>query len=790
MANKDELTLLEQCRLLHGEGNWIIHGAPRHGIPDFHVQDGPLGLRIPKEHSIHIYDSAEATCFPSPALMACSWDVELERRVGEAMGEECLHNDTGVLLAPGVNIKRNPLCGRNFEYLSEDPLLAGKMGASFISGVQSQGVGTCLKHFACNNQESYRNINDSTVDERALREIYLKPFEIAVKESNPWSVMSSYNLINGFYASDNEHLLLDILKGEWGYEGVVMSDWGGTADYIDSHNHGLDVEMPCFAKKRNKQLAKAVKQGFLSQERVDDSASRVLALAEKVGQAKKPSTPFDREKSHRLAVEAATKSMVLLSNDGVLPLSSYDDVAVIGEFAKTPRYQGNGSSHVATAHLSSFLSVVGDLPFAPGYRLDGEEDLEKKEKAINLAKEKKTVLLFLGLPAIKESESYDREDMLLPKNQLDLFDSLVEANPNIIVVLSCGAPVELPFKDKAKAILLTYLSGEGVGEAVDALLLGKVSPSGKLAESWPLRYEDVPSASFYPGFEGQSLYLESLYVGYRYYLTAAKEVAYPFGHGLSYASFSYRLVLDKKSIKENETAYATIEVENHSDFPSECVVELYASSPKGNVYKPARQLIGFAKIALSGKEKKETKIEIPYSAFAHYDVASSSFLVEGGIYQIEVGESADSILASSPLEVVSKHKFESKKDACPDYYALPKKGFGDSRDSFLAALGRDVPADKDRKKRPYDLHSTMEDLQGTWIGNTAKKFFFQKMEKDHLGKEEKKMMQEAFYATPMRSLSTGGVSDKLGQVVVDMANRRPFSALWHLVFTKRRKRNS
>ena len=791
MQKKDvaELPLLEKCRLLHGEGNWIIHGSKTPNLPDIHVQDGPLGLRIPKEHSIHIYDSSEATCYPSPALLACSWDEELENRIGKALAEECLYNNTDVLLSPGVNIKRNPLCGRNFEYLSEDPLLAGKMAASFIRGIQSEGVGACLKHFACNNQESYRNISDSIVDLRALNEIYLKPFEIAVKEADPWSMMSSYNVINGEYASDNEYLLLKTLKGDWGYQGVVMSDWGGTADYIDSHNHGLDIEMPCFAKKRANQLAKAVKDGFLSKERVDDSAYRVLSYVEKVTKTPKKQGTYDRNKSHLLAVEGAEKSMVLLSNDGILPLKSYDEAIVIGEDARTPRYQGNGSSHVATSRLVSFLDAVGDVPFAQGYRLTGEKDESLIREAAELAKESKTVLLFIALPAIIESESYDRKDMKLPQDQLELFDALYEVNKNIIVVLSCGAPVELPFKDKARAILLSYLGGEGVGEAIDHILLGKVSPSGKLAETWPIRYEDVPSASYYPGFKGQSLYKESIFVGYRYYLTAEKEVAYPFGHGLNYAKFSYELKIAAKSIGFGEKATAEIVVKNLSDIPAETVVELYASAPKGKVFKAKRVLIGFKKVALQGGESKTVQIPIEQNSFAHYDIASSSFKVEGGVYQIEVGESVSDIKAARPLEVRSEDVFDSLEERCPDYYQLPKSGFLDSNPSFFAVLGREVGADKARDQRPFDLNSTFEDIQNTWIGKTAKKFFFKKMEKDDLGEEEKKMMREAFYATPMRSLSTGGVPDRMGQVVLDMANGKPFSALWHLCFEKKRKKS-
>ena len=454
----------EKLSLLYGDGNWNIRGISRLGIPSLRMKDGPLGLRNIDDDNV---ETKEAVCYPAPCLTACSFDKDLLYRIGAMIGKECRHNNVNMLLAPGINIKRNPLCGRNFEYFSEDPLLSGKMGSFFVKGIQSEGVGACVKHFACNSQEYYRMVNDSIVDDRALFEIYLKPFEIAVKESSPWSIMCSYNKINGEYACDS-YLLKDVLKGNWGYKGVVISDWGATSDYILSHNKGLDVEMPCLLD-RSKDLNKAYKKGVLKKEAVEDSSSRILSLLKKAKDNKKKKDDFAIDEARNLALEAALKSIVLLKNDGVLPLKSFSSCCIIGELARSMRYQGGGSSMVLSAKPVSFLDAISNsskkkIPFAPGYALNKKSDSDLTLEAIDLAAKNKNVILFLGLSKQDESEGFDRSDLQLPENQLRLFDSIYSVNQNIIVVLSCGSPVELPFKGKAKGIVLSYLPGEEGGE--------------------------------------------------------------------------------------------------------------------------------------------------------------------------------------------------------------------------------------------------------------------------------------------------------------------------------------
>ena len=714
------LTLKERCHLLHGNGEWKLHGCKRLGIEGIEMNDGPLGLRVrsPKE--------VDSTCYPAPCLLACSWDVELEKQIGRAIAEECALKGTDVLLAPGVNIKRNPLCGRNFEYLSEDPLISGEMGAAFIQGVQSNSIAACVKHFACNSQENYRFINDSIVDERAMHEIYLKAFEIVVKEARPWSMMSAYNIVNGVHCSDNEYLLVDTLRDSWGYEGVVMSDWGGTYDPVYSHQHGLDVEMPCYAKERTAELLRATKSGRLSLDKMTESADRVLNLISKIREGNKVAR-WDARKCHELAVKAAEESIVLLKNENnILPLSkTLMGACVIGAFAETPRYNGGGSSKVYTEHSISFLDAINrELPFARGYSLKPNSDSKALLfNAVDLASRSKTVLYFMGLPEEDESEGYDRETMNLPENQLALFDALYSVNPNIVVILSCGAPVVLPFRDRAKAILLTYLAGEGSGEALRDILSGECSPCGKLAETWPIHESDVPSFGFYPGFQGQSIYKESIYVGYRYYLTSGVKVAYPFGHGLSYNRFSYSLRCDSSRLETGKTIRVYANVTNKSSRPGKTVLELYAESPKGNAFKAKRVLVAFKKVALKEGETQVVSFDLAQSDFAIYDTETHAFQVEGGTYILALGTSSENIVSTLDLIVDGTRTFPNLREKCPIYYAVPHGGFTQYDDEFEMLLGRPLTLDKDRRERPFDRDSTMGDISWTAVGKKRRKQF-------------------------------------------------------------------
>lgn len=788
--SKDELTLREKCHLIHGKGFWHLHGVSRLHLPGIELHDGPFGVRKTPERSLSPYDAELATCYPSPALLACSWDDELEREIGEAMGNEAAFKDTSLLLTPGVNIKRNPLCGRNFEYLSEDPLLAGKMAAGFIRGVQSVNVGACVKHFACNSQESYRNISDSIVDERALNEIYLKPFEIAVKESNPWSLMTGYNLVNGVHCSDSDYLLKTTLRDSWHYQGVVMSDWGGTFDPVDSHNHGLDLEMPCPVKGRTRTLVNACRTGKLKTQAVTDSAERIRELLEKA--TKRGEGHYDRDACHALAKKAAEKSIVLLRNEeNTLPLSSFKDCCVIGAFAEKPRYQGNGSSFVKTDKAVSFLEAIKgeNLPYAPGYDIDRKEsDDALVLQAVDLASKSKTVLLFLGLPDINESEGFDRKTINLPDNQLSLFDTIYANNQNIVVLLSCGAPVALPFLAETKAVFADYLAGEAGAEALRDLLLGKVSPSGKLAETWPLHMADVPSFGYYPGFEGQSIYKESIYVGYRYYLSANKPVLFPFGHGLSYSRFSYALRLSKEEIGHKEICLASVKVTNRTKRPSEVVVELYAEPEQKEVFKAKRTLIAFKKVFLGPNASETLDFPLAEETFGHYDLEQHRFMTESGTYKIQVGESAENIVAEKPLVVRNEETFVSLRAPCPIYYAVPKTGFVQIDDEFEALLGRVVPLDKNRHERPFTMDSTMEDIAWTPIGKMIHKIFFKNAFKDGQDNSQKAFVTACFLDNTIRGLATGGLGPNMVQMMLDFANGKYFMGIVHMIFGKRKRK--
>lgn len=784
-SKKTPWSIRERVDLLFGDGFWKVRGIPSLNIKGIEMHDGPLGLRIPEEHTeTDLGKSKPATCYPAPALLACSFDVDLMNEYGKMIGKECRNANTNILLAPGVNIKRNPLCGRNFEYYSEDPLLAGKIGAAFVRGIQSQDVGACVKHFACNNQEFYRMVNDSIVDERALNELYLKPFEIVVKEANPAAVMASYNLINGVYACDNSQLLIETLKEQWRYGGVVMSDWGGASDYIDNHNHGLDLEMPGVIN-RKKDLLWAIKHNKLNFRRVVDSSNRIKAMLEKFG-PRDEAPKFDPKEAHEFALKAAEQSIVLLKNDATLPLKSYRDVCVIGELARSPRYQGAGSSAV-NAKPISFCDAIEPLkvPFGAGYTLEDKPNDSLYVEAMDLANKSKKIILFLGLPPEFESEGYDRPGLCLPDNQLRLFDALYKINPNIVVVLSGGAPFELPFKDRAKAIVLTYLAGEACGEAIHNILLGNANPSGRLSETWPIHFAHVPSFGFYPGSEVQSLYRESIYVGYRYYLTAGVQVNYPFGFGLSYSKFKYgKIALSANTLDEKATIKGSIDITNTSKRDGATVVQIYSEPQKGNVFKPLRTLIAFGKVFIPAGETKKFEFNLSFSDFSHYDLASHSFLVEGGLYQIQVGDSCEDILQSAKLKIVSAHTFVSRKQNCPIYYSPTKDGFIQYENDFEYLLGKSIALPPDPRTPPYTVNSTLGDISETWIGKRLlrKALGLAKGEKIDT---QKKMLEDSVVQLPLRNLSMGGIKPKYIRMIVAMANRDFLRAIGIFLFRAR-----
>lgn len=774
----DTLSDEQKAPLLYGNQDWHSHGLPKKGLDPIEMHDGPLGLRYVKEENVSDLSAKVAsTCFPAPCLLACSFDVDLENRIGQMMALETRAQKTDVLLAPGINIKRNPLCGRNFEYFSEDPLLAGEMGASFINGLQKNGIGASLKHYAVNSQETNRMIVDAIVDERALQEIYLKGFGIAVKKAQPWTVMCAYNLVNGVYCSDSDYLLNTVLRKQFGFKGAVISDWGATNDPILSHNHGLDLEMPCW-RDHHQEILDALKDGRLDHQAFDDSTKRMVTLLEKANAPKKPKG-FTYGMSHNLAREAITKSAVLLKNEGsILPLENYRSVCVIGAFAKSPRFQGNGSSQVTPVQLTNFVDHINsrrkpgdEVPFAPGYQTNGTScDSDLSFAAVDLASRSKTVLYFMGLPLENESEGYDRENMELPANQIELLKKIHEVNQNIVVVLSCGSPVELPFLNDIKGLLLVYLTGEAFGEGIDDLLLGKVSPSGKLAETWPLHYYDVPNREFYPGTGRQALYKESIFVGYRFYASADKPVAFPFGYGLSYASFKFnKLVLSRKAVKDAPFT-ASLLVENLSDKNSELVLELYVHQSRSKTVKPFRELKAFQKVFIKAHGKAKVLFQLDPSIFQHFDIASHQFVTEKGNYRIEIGTSCLDIVSSAAIKVSSDWEAVDQRKVLPDYFFVSGKGFDVPNEEFARLLGHDIPTPKDPKVRPYNLNSTLNDIDQTWIGKLAKKKIVKEMDKYASTPAAKKMFIDGATTSPFRAGQMGHIEPRMINSLLLFAN--------------------
>lgn len=660
-----QLTLEEKAGLCSGLDFWHTKGIERLGIPSLMMTDGPHGLRKQKESADHLglHNSVPATCFPSAAGLASTWNRELIHKVGEALGTECQAEDVSVLLGPGANIKRSPLNGRNFEYFSEDPYLSSEMAANHINGVQSKGVGTSLKHFAANNQEYRRMSTDAVIDERTLREIYLASFEGAVKQSKPWSVMCSYNRVNGEYASESETLLTRILRDDWGFEGFVVSDWGAVNERVDALQAGLELEMPSSGGIGDAKIVSAVNSGELSMETLDLAAERLLNFIFKRIERRKENVSFDQEKHHQLAREVARECMVMLKNeDGILPLAKAGKLAIIGEFAKNPRYQGGGSSHVNPTKLDdAFLemqAIVGDsmsFLYAQGYELSSDEiNEELLQEAQESAAKSDAAVLFLGLPDRYESEGYDRSHLSLPANHIALIESVAEVQENIIVVLSNGAPVEMPWISKTKAVLEGYLGGQAFGGAVADLLFGIVSPSGKLAETFPVKLSDNPSFLNFPGERDKVEYKEGVFVGYRYYDKKELVPLFPFGFGLSYTEFEYSgLEFDKKSMNDTESVQVSVTVKNIGSRTGKEIVQLYVGDVESIVIRPLQELKGFQKVELQPGEAREISFTLNKRSFAYYNVELRDWHVESGTFTIAVGASSRDIRLSASLEVES-----------------------------------------------------------------------------------------------------------------------------------------
>lgn len=716
-----KLTHRQKADLLTGRDFWSTLEIEELGLPSAFLADGPNGIRKQAAGSDHLGLNASipATCFPTASGMANSWNTELGEKVGELLGEEAAAMDVNVLLGPGMNIKRNPLCGRNFEYFSEDPFLAGKMAAAYIRGIQKNGISACVKHFAANNQELRRMVSDSVVDERTLREIYLSGFEIAVKEGNPGSIMSSYNKLNGTFTNENEHLLKEILREEWGFKGVIVTDWAGCNDRIKGLIAGNELEMPA-CRYGADDVFEALENGSLDENIVDERLDNLIDLVLRTDAALKtaPKT-FDKEVHHAVARKCAEESVVLLKNEGaVLPLGK-EKVCFIGDFADKPRYQGAGSSNVNPTKVEHFKDEAKNYDFdyvgyAQGFKRFGKKSGGLKKKAVKLAKKADKIIFFAGLDEIKESEGLDRQDMKLPKNQLDVLTALYALGKPVVVVLFCGSPVELDVIEKANAILHGYLGGQAGVTGLLNVLCGKANPSGKLAESYPFRYEDCSTAKTFPGRKLTVQYREGLFVGYRYYKTANVKVRYPFGYGLSYTTFEYSdIAADKEGV--------TFTITNTGSIDGAETAQLYVGKPDSKIIRPEIELKGFVKVFLKAGESKQCRISLDERAFASYNAKAGEWQTEGGEYLLSIGASSEDIRLQATVSIEGNATdFGYGSQKLSKYFT--GKVADVTAEEFEELLGRPLPSDEYPfyKKKRMVIHEncTVEDLRYSrrWVG--------------------------------------------------------------------------
>ena len=719
MANNklESLTLKEKASLLVGYKNMSTLPIPEKGVEPVILSDGPNGLRIEDlngDSLSNISNTKPSTCFPTGITLASTWNTDLIRQMGEAMGKESIHYGINVILGPAVNILRNPLCGRNFEYLSEDPLLSGYIGASLTNGIQSQGIGACIKHYACNNNEKYRFVGDSILDQRALHEIYLKPFELIVKDANPRSIMTAYNQVNGVFASENEYLLEEMLRKSWGFDGVVMTDWGAIVHRDIALNHGCDLEMPGMNDYGIKLIYDGVKNGIIKEDTLNKSVQRILDLKQRT--YIKEQKPADFEAHYQLALDIALEGAVLLKNkNNILPLSKYQKVLVVGGLFDSMRYQGAGSSllnpMIVKDHKTAFNDYGVNYDFSLGYKENElEPDIILESDTVEKAKLYDTIIFFGGLNDYVESEGFDRDDLTIPNNQLSLLNKLTKLNKQIIVVLFGGSPVELPFIDGVDAILDMQLPGEACGEATVKLLYGEENPSGKLTQTWPLSYNDVPFGDEFTS-NPYELYKESIFVGYRYYNTVKKDVLFPFGYGLSYTSFEYSDLTIKQ---EKNGVFAKILVKNTGKVKGKEIVQLYISKPDSNIIRPVLELKGFTKVELEPNEQKEVEISVPYEVLKVY--VDDAFRLEEGEYQIHIGMSSSDIKLSSSINIKGEVLKRSQYD---DIYSDFLKTSLMNKETFEKVIGRQIP-DYKFGVRPYTAETPIGEFKG-FFGSLFKK---------------------------------------------------------------------
>ena len=762
-----QMTLEEKASFCSGQDFWHLKGLERLGIPSLTVTDGPHGLRKQTGSSdqIGLFESVPATCFPTASALAASWNRDLVFEVAQAIGEECREEKVNVILGPGANIKRSPLCGRNFEYFSEDPYLTGEIAKSHIKGVQSQGVGTSLKHYAANNQEYRRMIIDSIIDERALREIYLAGYEIAVKDAQPWTVMCAYNKVNGTYCAENPKLMTEILKDEWGHQGLVITDWGAMNERVAAIKAGVELEMPGVDNGNDDLLISAVQNGQLEESILDQAVGRILTLINKAAKTLEEDFTYDRQAHHLLARRAAAEGAVLLKNESaLLPLNKNAKTALIGRFARQPRYQGAGSSLVNPTFLDNLYdqlaALIGaqNLVYAPGYDQKGElVDENLLDEAITVAQSADVVLICAGLTEYHEVEGLDRKHIRLPHAHNALIHKISQVHDKVVVVLSNGSPVEMPWVDDVPAILEGYLGGQAGAGGIADILLGKVNPSGKLAETFPLKLEDNPSYHYFPMGPSIVEYRESIFVGYRYYDTVEQEVLFPFGHGLSYSSFEYRdLALSRSKLTAQDSLTVTLKVKNNGTLAGEEVIQVYVSAAASSIFRPHKELKGFVKVFLQPDQEDLVSIELEPRAFSYFDTNMNAWQVEPGMYSILVGASSQDIRLQTSLEITSTQIEMTRADqeGLSVYYDFPR-GTAVSLEVFASLLGRSVPDNRLPLKGEYDINTPVGDMRATFIGRQLYSFLESQVRKRIKGREDTPtayLMQSMLHEIPLRQM--------------------------------------
>lgn len=792
----EKMSLEEKASLCVGNDYWHSLELEKYGIPKITMSDGPHGLRVQKTKAdnLGINESEISTCFPASASLGNTWNRELVYLLGKTLGKEARKEEVNIVLGPAINIKRSPLCGRNFEYFSEDPYLTGILGMEYVKGLQSENVGACVKHFAVNNQENRRRTIDVVIDERALREVYLKAFEMIIKNAKPWSIMSAYNKVNGEYCSENQHLLNDILRKEWNFDGIVISDWGAENDRVKGLKATHELEMPGGRGNGAEEIVEAVKNGEISKTELNEAVDRIIDIARKgsnqfvydeksgsyleMNKAGKENVfEYDQKVHHEIAEKIAEETIVLLKNDNnILPIKN-KKIAVIGDMAKTPRYQGAGSSTINPYKIENaydnLLQNGIDVEYAQGYeRIESENDEKLRSEAVKVAKNNDVVLVFAGLTENYESEGVDRETLDMPENQNKLIDEICSVNENVIVVLSNGSPILMPWKDKVKGILAGYIGGEAGGKAVVDCILGNVNPSGKLAETYPNKLEDTSCFNNYPGNEITVEYKESVYVGYKYYDKVGKDVLFPFGFGLSYTEFEYS---DLKVNIENEKVDIRFKIKNIGDVVGKEIAQIYVKKADSAVFRPDKELRDFAKVDLNPGEEKEVHIVLDRACFEYYDIENDKWQVEAGEYEILVGKSSRNIVLNDKI-VINSDDVCVKKEFCEKYYTGDVQNITD--EEFEKLIGRKLP-DKVLKIEDITAENTLEQIKNTAIGKVIYDNQMEKMNRllreQNVNKATKVMMDLQKPLKKFYEKKSSKITKEMVDELIAMAKKDEFS---------------